>query len=124
MKRVLFLLTFICLGIGTVAAQVAKVTGKVTDTNGEAVIGASVYVIGTNLGANTDIEGNFTIENVPSSASMVRVSYVGMTTQEVHILRGKPMKVVLLRMALSLTRLSSLLTVQRRNHHLPVRQLS
>ena len=95
MKRVLFLLTFICLGIGTVAAQVAKVTGKVTDTNGEAVIGASVYVIGTNLGANTDIEGNFTIENVPSSASMVRVSYVGMTTQEVHILRGKPMKVVL-----------------------------
>ena len=95
MKRVLFLLTFICLGIGTVAAQVAKVTGKVTGTNGEAVIGASVYVIGTNLGANTDIEGNFTIENVPSSASMVRVSYVGMTTQEVHILRGKPMKVVL-----------------------------
>ena len=95
MKRVLFLLTFICLGIGTVAAQVAKVTGKVTDTNGEAVIGASVYVIGTNLGANTDIEGNFTIENVPSSASMVRVSYVGMTTQEVHILRGKPMKIVL-----------------------------
>ena len=95
MKRVLFLLTFICLGIGTVAAQVAKVTGKVTDTNGEAVIGASVYVIGTNLGANTDIEGNFTIENVPSSASMVRVSYVGMTTQEIHILRGKPMKVVL-----------------------------
>ena len=88
-------MTFICLGIGTVAAQVAKVTGKVTDTNGEAVIGASVYVIGTNLGANTDIEGNFTIENVPSSASMVRVSYVGMTTQEVHILRGKPMKVVL-----------------------------
>ena len=88
-------MTFICLGIGTVAAQVAKVTGKVTDTNGEAVIGASVYVIGTNLGANTDIEGNFTIENVPSSASMVRVSYVGMTTQEVHILRGKPMKIVL-----------------------------
>ena len=88
-------MTFICLGIGTVAAQVAKVTGKVTDTNGEAVIGAPVYVIGTNLGANTDIEGNFTIENVPSSASMLRVSYVGMTTQEVHILRGKPMKVVL-----------------------------
>ena len=102
MKRVLFLLTFICLGIGTVAAQVAKVTGKVTDTNGEAVIGASVYVVGTNLGANTDIEGNFTIENVPSSASIVRVSYVGMTTQEVHILRGKPMKVVLVEDGVSL----------------------
>ena len=95
MKRVLFLLTVILMGIGTIAAQSAKVTGKVTDTNGEAVIGASVYVIGTNVGANTDIEGNFTIENVPSSATTLRVSYIGMTTQEVHILKGKPMKIVL-----------------------------
>ena len=95
MKRVLFLLTFICLGIGTIAAQSAKVTGRVTDTNGEAVIGASVYVVGTNLGTNTDVEGNFTIENVPSSAKTIRVSYVGMTTQEVHVLRGKPIKVVM-----------------------------
>ena len=92
MKRVLFLLTFICLGIGTIAAQSAKVTGRVTDTEGEAVIGASVYVIGTNQGANTDIEGNFTIENVPSSATTLRVSYIGMTTQEVHILKGKLLK--------------------------------
>ena len=102
MKRVLFLLTFICLGIGTIAAQSAKVTGRVTDTEGEAVIGASVYVIGTNLGANTDLEGNFTIENVPSSATTLRVSYIGMTTQELHILRGKPMKVVLVEDGVSL----------------------
>ena len=102
MKRVLFLLTFICLGIGTIAAQSAKVTGRVTDTEGEAVIGASVYVIGTNLGANTDIEGNFTIENVPSSATTLRVSYIGMTTQEVHILKGKPMKIVLVEDGVSL----------------------
>ncbi len=102
MKRVLFLLTFICLGIGTIAAQSARVTGRVTDTNGEAVIGASVYVIGTNLGTNTDIEGNFKIENVPSSAKTLRVSYVGMTTQEVHILKGKPMKIVLVEDGVSL----------------------
>ena len=102
MKRVLFLLTFICLGIGTIAAQSAKVTGRVTDTNGDAVIGASVYVIGTNQGANTDVEGNFTIENVPSSATTIRVSYIGMTTQEVHILKGKPMKVVLVEDGVSL----------------------
>ena len=88
-------MTFICLGIGTVAAQSSKISGKVTDSNGEAVIGASVYVLGTNLGAQTDIEGNFTIENVPSSATTIRVTYIGMATQEVHILKGKPMKVVL-----------------------------
>ena len=95
-------MTFICMGIGTIAAQSAKVTGRVTDTNGEAVIGASVYVIGTNLGDNTDLEGNFTIENVPSSATTLRVSYVGMATQEVHILKGKPMKIVLVEDGVSL----------------------
>ena len=96
MKRVLFLLTCICMGIGMATAQVSKVTGKVySETDGEPVIGASVLVEGTSLGASTDIEGNFTIENVPASATTLRVSYVGMTTQEVHIVRGKAMKIIL-----------------------------
>lgn len=96
MKRVLFLLTFICMGIGLATAQVQKVTGKVySDADGEPVIGASVLVVGTSLGASTDIEGNFTIENVPSSATTLRVSYVGMSTQEVHIVKGKAMKITL-----------------------------
>ena len=95
MKRVLFLLTFICLGIGSIAAQSAKVSGKVTDRDGEAVIGADVIVIGTNIGVQTDVEGNFVIEKVPSNATTIRVSYVGMATQEVHILKGKPMKITL-----------------------------
>ena len=96
MKRVLFLLTCIFLGIGMATAQVTKVTGKVySEADGEPVIGASVLVVGTTLGASTDIEGNFTIENVPTSATTLRVSYVGMTTQEVHIIKGKPIKVVL-----------------------------
>ena len=96
MKRVLFLLTYICLGIGMATAQVSKVTGKVySEADGEPVIGASVLVEGTTLGASTDIEGNFTIENVPASAKTIRVSYVGMTTQQVHIVRGKAMKIVM-----------------------------
>ena len=96
MKRVLFLLTCIFMGIGMATAQVSKITGKVfSESDGEPVIGASVLVVGTTLGASTDIEGNFTIENVPASATTLRVSYVGMTTQEVHIIKGKPIKVVL-----------------------------
>ena len=96
MKRVLFLLTFICLGIGMATAQTSKVTGRVySETDGEPVIGASVLVMGTSLGANTDIEGKFTIENVPASATTLRVSFMGMTTQEVHIVRGKAMKIML-----------------------------
>ena len=96
MKRVLFLLTCIFMGIGMATAQVTRVTGKVySEADGEPVIGASVLVEGTALGVSTDIEGNFAIDNVPASATTLRVSYVGMTTQEVHIVRGKAMKIIL-----------------------------
>ena len=96
MKRVLFLLAFICMGIGMATAQTSKVTGKIySEADGEPVIGASVLVMGTNLGASTDIEGNFTIENVPASATTLRISYVGLATQEVQIVRGKAMKVIM-----------------------------
>ena len=95
-KRVLFLLACIFMGIGMATAQTADITGIVySDTDGEPVLGASVWVVqdGTSLGASTDIEGKFTIANVPASATLLRVSYVGMTTQEVKIQRGKVMKI-------------------------------
>ena len=96
MKRVLFLLTFICLGIGMATAQIQKVTGKIiSETDGGPVIGASVLVVDTQIGVSTDIEGNFTIENVPASATTLRVSYIGMTTQEVKIVKGKAMKIIM-----------------------------
>ena len=89
-------MAFICMGIGMATAQTTKVTGRVfSESDGEPVIGASILVMGTNLGASTDIEGNFTIENVPASATTLRVSYVGLATQEVKIVRGKAMKIVM-----------------------------
>ena len=96
-------MTFICMGIGMATAQTATITGKVySEADGEPVFGASVFVVGTSVGACTDMEGNFTIENVPATATTLRVSYVGMTTQEVKILRDKPMKIVLVEDGLSL----------------------
>ena len=104
MKRVLFLLSFIFMGIGMATAQTATVTGKViSETDGEPVFGASVFVVGTaGVGASTDMDGNFKINDVPSTATTLRVSYVGMTTQEVKILRNKPMRVVLVEDGVSL----------------------
>ena len=55
----------------------------------EPVVGASVTVVGTQLGANTDLDGKFVIANVPQSAKSLRVSYVGMTSQEVPITTAK-----------------------------------
>ena len=79
-------LTCLFLGIGLASAQVSRVTGNVTSSeDGEPVVGASVLVKGTNVGTITDIDGNFVISNVPSNATTLVVSFVGMQAQEVAI---------------------------------------
>ena len=79
-------MTCLFIGIGLVNAQVSKVTGTVTShEDGLPVVGASVLVKGTQIGTVTDIDGNFTITNVPSSAGTLVVSFIGMKTQEVKI---------------------------------------
>lgn len=68
----------------SVSAQNVTVTGTVKDKTGESVIGASVVEKGnTGNGTITDIDGNYSL-SVPSNATLV-FSYVGMTTQEVHV---------------------------------------
>nr|WP_314691923.1 SusC/RagA family TonB-linked outer membrane protein [uncultured Prevotella sp.] len=60
-----------------------KVTGRVVDSVGEPLIGATIMVEGTKEGAVTDIDGNFTI-NTTSKAKLV-ISYVGYTTQTIPV---------------------------------------
>lgn len=59
------------------------ITGKVTDQNGEPVIGASVVEKGTTNGIMTDIDGNFTLE--VEDAAVVQISYIGYRTKELSI---------------------------------------
>ena len=71
MKRKLTLLiAFMLAGIGFVIAQTPKkITGSViSEEDNQPVVGASVLVKGTSIGTTTDIDGKFTINNVPSSA--------------------------------------------------------
>ena len=60
-----------------------KVTGRVVDSAGEPLIGATIMVEGTKEGAVTDIDGNFTI-NTTSKAKLV-ISHVGYTTQTILV---------------------------------------
>lgn len=53
------------------------VRGKVTDAeSGEALIGATVAVVGTTRGASTDVDGNYSVE-VPEGSLQLRFSYTG-----------------------------------------------
>ena len=81
-KRLLFL--FLLTVTSTVAFAQGKVSGTVVDDTGEAIIGASVVVKGTGNGTVTDIDGNYTILNVPQGATLV-FSYVGYRTQNITV---------------------------------------
>ena len=63
---------------------IPQVKGKVSDNNGEPIIGASVIVKGTTNGAVTDMDGNYSLTNVPAGATIV-VSYVGFLPQELVV---------------------------------------
>lgn len=84
MKKVLLtkvLLLAAVLFTGVSFAQ--TVTGTVSEANGP-LPGASVVVKGTSNGASTDFDGNYTLDNVASDATLV-FSYVGFATQEVPV---------------------------------------
>ena len=64
--------------------QQRTVKGKVTNSNGEPIPGATIVVKGTNNGTITDLDGNYTVMNVPADATLV-FSFVGMKTQEIPV---------------------------------------
>ena len=69
----------------SVFSQNLTVSGTVVDDTGLSVIGATVIVVGeANKGTVTDLDGNYTLLNVPADASL-QFSYVGMTTQVVPV---------------------------------------
>ena len=77
----------------TVAQQANLIKGTVVDGNGEAVIGASIVIVGKNVtqGTVTDFDGNFTLNVKPGA--QLKVSYIGFESKTVAAKNG--MKVVL-----------------------------
>ena len=67
-----------------VIQQGRTLTGTVVDNFGDPVIGANVIVKGTTIGNITDVNGTFTVENVPDDA-VLQISYIGFKTLEVPV---------------------------------------
>jgi len=60
-----------------------RITGKVSDSLGEAIIGANISVKGTTSGVITDVDGNFSLD-IPENA-VLQISYIGYQTQEIPV---------------------------------------
>jgi hypothetical protein len=73
---------------GAWAAISGKIAGKVTDAgNGDPVPGVNITVVGTSLGAASDLNGDFVILNVPPGTYEVRASFIGYATVNVTEVR-------------------------------------
>lgn len=73
--------------------QQGTVRGTVLDEQGEPVIGANLKVVGTIIGAITDLDGKFVL-NVPAKGK-IEVSFIGYITQVVTVPANKTLKITL-----------------------------
>ena len=81
-QRLTMLLAAMLLMVGTALAQ-TKVNGTViAQEDNEPVVGASVLVVGTNIGTITDANGKFSL-TTPAGKNTLRITYVGMEPIEV-----------------------------------------
>lgn len=72
-----------------------EVKGKVVDSAGEPVIGATVKIDGVGkVGAITDIDGNFVLNNVAKGGTL-EISSIGFTTQKVSFRPGQSLIVTM-----------------------------
>ncbi len=78
MQRKLFLALFIAAFVPELVFAVGKIRGKVTDAGtGEPLVGANVVVVGTQMGAATNVSGEYVILNIPAGTYTLRTTYVG-----------------------------------------------
>ena len=89
--RSFLLLSILCFC--AICAQAQTVSGVVKDVAGEAIIGATVKVLGTNEAVITDFDGNFSVK--AASNATLSISYVGYVTQQVKVAGKSNITVVL-----------------------------
>ncbi|MDQ3536599.1 MAG: TonB-dependent receptor [Bacteroidota bacterium] len=84
-------LIFFLLNSTFLVAQNGIIEGKIVDgISKEEIVGANVIVEGTGLGASTDINGNYVIENVEPGKHIVVISFISYVTKKIQDVEVKP----------------------------------
>lgn len=83
MKRLSLAIMLALMSISAMLAQ-RTVSGTVTDTKGEPLIGVSIFARGTSVGTVTDIDGTYSL-NVPEGVHTLVFSYTGFETVEMPL---------------------------------------
>lgn len=88
------LVLLMCMSYLLAYAQ-TKITGVIKDVTGESMVGVNVLVKGTTNGTITDIDGNFTLNDVSDKNATLIISYIGYLTQEVKLAGRTTLQIVL-----------------------------
>lgn len=76
----------IILSVSSFVYAQSTLRGTVTDSiTQKPLIGANVFLMGTSLGAATDIEGRYLISNIPQDKHIVKISYIGYKAKELEV---------------------------------------
>ncbi len=94
-QLIAFLMALLVFPMAMNAQARKTIKGTVIDQTNQPVIGATVRVNGTTNGTMTDIDGNYTLTNVPENA-VISISYVGMQSQEIKFAGQSSLNVTLL----------------------------
>lgn len=93
-SSIVFTILFISGVSGVFAQGKGVLQGTIRDnTNNEALIGANVVLVGTSWGASTDLDGKYSIKNIPAGKYSVTISYISyksVTVSNVLISEAKP----------------------------------
>lgn len=93
LHRICFIFMCMLFSLNILAQDQNKITGVITDQQGEPIIGASVVVKGTTTGAISDIDGVFSLD-VDNNA-VLTISYIGFVSQEIPTLGKSNLKIIL-----------------------------
>ncbi|MFC6998807.1 TonB-dependent receptor [Rufibacter roseus] len=94
-KQLLIICMLFFIGVTTAHSQnLMTISGTVQNKNAEGISGASVSLLNTSLGAATDSQGRFTIQQVPAGPYTLRVSALGFATRTMYVTAGNQEVVV------------------------------
>ena len=80
------LILFCTLITQIIYCQSYKISGKITDkSSGEELIGAAIFVLGTNNGSITDFEGNYELSNIESGSKKIICQYISYQNDTIEV---------------------------------------
>lgn len=85
LKKCGLLMLLLILNVVVVKAQSGSISGKIIDEANQPLPGAAVFIDGTSLGTQTDVNGNYKISGIKSGNVSVTVRFVGYVEQKKQV---------------------------------------